>query len=209
MNTEDRVQWIYSSQNNQELIERYSIWAKDYDQDLTDVFVYVSPQKAVEAFLKYVSQDAKILDAGAGTGLVGQLLHQQGYHNLEAMDMSQGMLEEAGKKKVYTALHQGILGEPLDFSADYFDATVSIGVFTPGHAPSSAFDELIRITKPGGYIIFSMRPDFYENSDFSEKQSALAKSGQWELVEIGEKFQCLPKGEPEIELQIWVYQVVR
>ena len=206
MSRTDKVHWVYSSQNNQELAERYEVWAKDYEQDLLPEN-YTGPEPAVEVLVKYVSKDAKILDAGAGTGLVGQVLHQGGYHNLEAMDLSAGMLEEARKKNVYTALHQGILGEPLDFPPDSFDVIISVGVFTIGHAPSTSFDELIRITKPGGYIIFTVRPDYDENSDFQEKQSALEASGKWDLVEVTDPFQNLPKAEPDIYLQVWAYKV--
>ena len=136
----DNVHLVYSSQNNQELAERYDVWAKEYEQDLLPEN-YTGPEPAIEVLVKYVSKEAKILDAGAGTGLVGQLLHQRGYGNLEAMDISAGMLEEARKKNVYTALNQGILGESLAFGTDTFDGIISVGTFTLGHAPSSGFDE--------------------------------------------------------------------
>ena len=102
----DTVHLVYSSKNNQELAERYDEWAKEYDGDLLPEN-YTGPEPAVDILVKYVFKEAKILDAGAGTGLVGQLLDQRGYRNLEAMDISAGMLEEAEKKQVYTALHQG------------------------------------------------------------------------------------------------------
>ena len=202
----DKVHWVYSSKNAQELAERYDDWAKQYDGDLPPEN-YLCPELTVDALAKHVTQDAKILDAGAGTGLVGQVLHQRGYTHLEAMDLSIGMLEEARKKNVYAGLHQGILGTPLDFPADLFDAVVSVGTFTIGHAPSSGFDELIRITKPGGHIIFTIRPDYYETSDFKDKLPALETEGKWTLVETGEPFQNHPETEPDIYLQIWTYRV--
>lgn len=202
----DKVDLVYSAKDNQELADRYDEWASEYEQDLL-VESYTGPEPAVEMLVKYISKDAIILDAGAGTGLVGQLLHQRGYPNLEAMDISAGMLEEARKKNVYKFLHQGVLGSPLDFTSDYFDGIISVGTFTLGHAPSSGFDELIRITKPGGYIVFTIRPDYYENSDFKEKLPALEAAGSWRLVELGEPFQNRPETEPDIYLQVWVYQV--
>ncbi len=202
----DNVHWVYSSKNAQELAERYDDWAKKYDSDLPPEN-YLCPELTVDTLAKYVSQESKILDAGAGTGLVGQVLHQRGYTNLEAMDLSIGMLEEARKKNVYTGLHQGILGTPLNFSSDSFDAVVSVGTFTIGHAPSSGFDELIRITKPGGHIIFTIRPDYYEKSDFKDKLPALEAAEKWTLVETGDPFQNHPETEPDIYLQIWTYRV--
>ena len=38
MEKRDRVRWIYSSRDNQELAERYDQWAKDYDTDLEAEF---------------------------------------------------------------------------------------------------------------------------------------------------------------------------
>lgn len=208
MGKRDRVQWIYSSKDNKELSDRYDQWAKDYDTDLDEEFGYLGPIRAVDYIIRYVPKDATILDAGAGTGLVGELLAKQGYIDMTAMDLSLGMLEEAKKKNAYKDFHQMVMGEPLDYATDSFDAVVSIGVLTVGHAPASSFDELIRITRPGGYIVFSLRPDVYRDSGFKEKQDALVAEGKWKLTEVSEEFQSLPKGEPEVYHQVWVYQVM-
>lgn len=207
MERRDRVQWIYSSRDNTELAERYDQWAKDYDNDLDEEFGWLGPQRAVEFFLKYVPKDARILDAGAGTGLVGEMLAKQGYKDLVAMDLSKGMLEEAHKKNAYREFHQMVMGEPLDYATDSFHAIISVGVLTVGHAPANSFDELIRITKPDGYIVFSLRPDVYREGGFKEKQDHLEAAGKWKLVEASEEFQPLPKGEPDVYHQVWVYQV--
>jgi len=172
MDRRERVQWIYSSHDNKELADRYDQWAKDYEADLDECFVWLGPYKAVELFVSYVpGKESRILDAGAGTGLVGKLLARQGYNNLVAMDLSVSMLEEARKKNAYQEFHQMVMGESLDYATDSFDAVISIGVLTVGHAPTSSFNELIRVTKPGGYIVFSLRPDVYRESGFKEKQS--------------------------------------
>ena len=207
MDRKDRVQWIYSSQDNKELAERYDWWAKNYDTDLDEGFGWLGPQRAVEFLARYVPKKARILDAGAGTGLVGNLLVKQGYTALVAMDLSLGMLEEARTKNVYREYHQMVMGEPLDYTTDSFDAVISVGVLTVGHAPASSLDELVRITKPGGHIVFSLRPDVYKDNGFKEKQDALETEGKWQLVEVSEEFQPLPKGEPDAYHQIWVYQV--
>ena len=86
-------------------------------------------------------------------------------------------------------------------------AVISVGVFTLGHAPPGSFDELVRITKAGGFIVFSLRTDVYKENGFEEQQTALETAGKWKLVEVTDPFQPLPKGEPEVYHQIWVYQV--
>ena len=207
MDRSERVQWIYSSRDNKELAERYDQWAKDYDADLDGGFGWRGPQRAVEFFARYVPKNARTLDAGAGTGLAGQLLARSGYTDLVAMDLSEGMLEEARKKNVYREFHQMVMGESLDYATDSFDAIISVGVLTVGHAPASSLDELVRITKPGGHIVFSLRPDVYKDSGFKEQQDTLESEGKWRLVEVSEEFQPLPKGEPDVYHQVWVYQV--
>ena len=205
--SQNRVQWVYSSRNNQELEERYDQWARDYDADLEQDFDWIGPQRAVEVFARHVPKNARILDAGAGTGLVGKCLSALDYTDMVAMDLSLGMLEEARKKNVYREFHRMVMGEPLDFPTDSFDAVVSVGVLTVGHAPESSLDELIRVTRPGGYILYTLRPDVYENGGFKEKHSTLESADKWKLVEVTRSFQILPKGEPEVEHQIWVYRV--
>lgn len=206
MEKTNKLQWLFSSRNNQELTERYDQWAKDYDAEL-EREGYIGPQRAAEFFVRYVPEKARILDAGAGTGLMGEVLAKVGYHNLVAMDLSEGMLVEARRKNIYRELHQMVMGEPLDFATNSFDAVASVGVLTVAHAPASSLDELVRITKPGGHIIFTLRPDVYEGYGFKEKQTALESEVKWKLVEVSERFQALPKGEPDLYHYVWVYKV--
>lgn len=199
-----KVARVFEANTPQELAERYDDLAESYDDELaTDV----SPQRAVEVLVRYVVSEARILDAGCGTGKVGQILHDRGYRNLEGSDISPEMLREARKKNCYVALHQQVLGETLAFPTGAFDAVVSVGVFLRGHAPSSSFDELIRITRPGGHIIFTLRPEFYAATDFKDKMGALADAGRWRWVETGEPFEAGFKEFPDINLQVWVYRV--
>jgi SAM-dependent methyltransferase len=205
--SENRVRWVYASSNNQELQERYDEWAEAYDQDLEDDFAWNAPQTAARVFAALVPKDAPVLDAGAGTGLVGQALAEMGFTSMVAMDLSEGMLEQARQKGVYRECRRMVLGDPLDFDSGQFEGIISVGVFTLGHAPASAFDELIRVTRPGGFIVFSLRTDVYLEGGFKEKLDALASEGRWTLAEATEPFQPLPKGEPEVYHQIWAYQV--
>ena len=204
---QNRVQWVYSSRDNRELEERYDQWSKDYDSDLSREFDYQSPRRAAEIFVGHVPRSARILDAGAGTGLVGVILASMGYQRMVAMDLSQGMLEEARRKGVYESFHQMVMGETLDYESDSFDAVITVGVLTVGHAPAGSLDELVRVTRPNGHIVFSLRPDVYENDGFREKQDELESQGRWQLVERTEEFQPMPKGEPEVMHRVWAYRV--
>jgi ubiquinone/menaquinone biosynthesis C-methylase UbiE len=202
------VRWIHKSKNNTELSERYDKWAADYESDLDEEFGWIGPKMAVEVFSRIVSKEARTLDAGAGTGLVGQALSAHGYTNLVAADLSEGMLIEARKKDVYHEFHQFVMGEELAFESESFDAVISVGVLTSGHAPASSLDELVRITKPGGHIVFTLITDLYETGGFKEKQEVLEKENKWVLAEVSQLFQALPRGEPDIFHQIWAFRVL-
>ena len=205
---ENLIQWIYASKDEAELAERYDHWAKTYEADLDRDFGWFGPIRAVEAFTRFVGKDSRILDAGAGTGLVGKLLAGEGYSNLVGMDLSQGMLDEAREKGVYKELHQMTMGETLDYATDSFDAVVTVGVLTVGHAPVNSLDGLVRITRPGGHIVYTLRPDLAEEGGFNDKHAELESEGKWKLVELTEPSRILPKGEPDVYHQVWVFEVL-
>ena len=99
------------------------------------------------------------------------------------------------------------LGEHLAFATDTFDAVIGVGVFTTGHAPARAFDELVRITRDGGHIVFSLKTHLYEQEGFGQYLADLEAAGRWSLVERSERYHPLPKGEPEVVHRVWVYHV--
>ena len=207
MTQNNRVQWVYSSQNEQELEERYDQWAEEYDADLESEYGWISPQRTSETMARHVEKSASVLDAGAGTGLVGECLHQLGFTNMTAMDLSNGMLEVARRKNIYSALDQMTMGETLGYETNQFDASIVVGVFTQGHAPASSLDELVRVVKTGGHIAFSLRTDTYLENGFKDKIDSLTSGGLWKLVEVTDPYHPLPKGEPEVQHQVWVFQV--
>ena len=47
------------------------------------------------------NKDIKILDAGAGTGIIGEMLVQQGYRNIDTLDISEEMLNLVKQRNVY------------------------------------------------------------------------------------------------------------
>ena len=200
-----RASAVFESRNAHELAARYDEWAASYEDDMGD---HGGPAEAVETLARHVPPDARILDAGCGTGLGGQLLAAKGYRHLEGLDLSAGMLREAGRKNCYTALHQQTLGEALDFPSATFDAVMVVGVFARAHAPSRSLAELIRATKPGGFVIFTLRPEFFVSTDFKESMAELVEARRWRLVETTEPFAGRYKEFPGINLQVWVYQVL-
>jgi predicted TPR repeat methyltransferase len=202
------LQSTYNAKDSQEIEEIYDNWAEDYDQSVLS-YGYATPAVTAGFFGRYVEpNDGTVLDAGAGTGMMGEILVPLGYHDLIGIDISQEMLELARKKGVYKQLRQMELGGPLDLPTDAFAAVVSTGVFAAGHAPPESFEELIRTTRPGGHVIFSVRTDVYVEAGFEDKQEALEREGRWRLVEMTEPFSHLRFEDPELKVQVFAYRVL-
>ena len=207
MSEQNIVQWVYSSRDVGELRERYDRWASSYEHDLENDFGWSGPQLAADVFTRHVPRGARVLDAGAGTGLVGRALKEKGYTSMVAMDLSEGMLAEARKTGAYGSYDRMVLGEPLAYETNSFDAAVSVGVFTVGHVPAGGLDELVRVVRPGGYIVYSLRPDIYEANGFQKKHADLEAAGKAAVIEATDPRRAMPIGEPGVEHQIWVLKV--
>ena len=207
MSKEDRLKWIYSSKDNEELAERYDQWAESYDQELEEDYGWQIPQLMAEELSHLTPRSGRILDAGAGTGLVGRYLGALGYGDLVAMDLSNEMLNKAREKGVYGEFHQMDLAETLNFPDNSFDAVVCAGVLTFSHAPAKSLNELVRVTKPGGHLLYSLRTDAYESMGFEDITRALDADGKWKLLEK-KGHQSFAQKEQEVVHDIWVYQVL-
>lgn len=183
---EDADRWIdkvYRSTSPAELEATYDRWAADYDQDMQHVGYLHQPVITGLVCRHVPRRDATILDAGVGTGAIGALLNILGYNNLSGIDMSAGMLERAARRKCYADLRKATLGEVLDFVDGSFDAIISTGTFTEGHAPASAFDELARILEPSGVLVFTVGTVVWEDNGFAAKLNALVAAGTLKPVE--------------------------
>jgi len=135
-------------------------------------------------------------------------LAEAGFAHLDGLDLSPGMLAEARRKAVYCDLREATLGEVLDYESGGYDGVLASGVLTTGHAPATCLDELVRITRPGGHVIFTLRSDAGGPPGFEEKMSDLAHASRWELVERGDEFQAMPIGEPNVLLRVWAFRVI-
>jgi len=176
---------VLKASSPEELMAAYSEWADNYDGDLLGEMGYVAPMIASKLLQNYLDRkDTRILDAGCGTGIVGELLHQDGYGNIEGLDYSQDMLNKARAKSIYKTLNRGDLTGSLDIEDATYDAIISVGTFTCGHVGPEAFGELIRITKTGGHLCFTVREQAWEEDDYRAKLRNYENNSLWELQEL-------------------------
>lgn len=132
------------------------------------------------------NKNIKILDAGAGTGIIGEMLVKQGYTNVDALDISQKMLDIAIKKDVYKRFICAPLSDVRieQIQTAEYDVTLCAGTIVYGQAKPVALDECIRHVRPGGLFIFSIRADSFDPKElgYSTKFEELEKLGKWSLV---------------------------
>jgi len=154
----------------------YARWAATYESVFIADNGYVYHLGVVGSFVDTASDgDDPVLDVGCGTGLVGVALRATGPWTVDGLDLSAEMLGEARVKvagegdPVYRHLHEGDLTATLDIPSGAYGAVVSCGTFTHGHVGPTAFDELYRITRPGGLFAVGINPDHFTNLGFADR----------------------------------------
>jgi len=202
----------YAVRSTDEQMEHYKQWASTYDHD-QKARGWLGPSLCAEVLAEQLEPSRwgvqPVLDAGAGTGLMGPYLKKLGFQSLIAFDLSNDMLAVAEQTGAYSKVAQGVLGERLPFATDYFGAVVSSGTFTEGHAPASSFDELVRVTRPEGRIIFTLKCDIKDSAGFTRKFHELTADGKWTLVNAGEPRHLHLTSTPECPLlQIFSFRVL-
>ena len=178
---------IDKSHNDDEIKKVYQDWADQYDEDNDHLLGTVSQPNAVDLLYNHMSdKNLEIVDIGCGTGLVGKFLQNKGYLNYDGLDISEEMLEIA-KSRGYRHLSIGSLQNKLPYEDDAYDAVFCVGVFTHGHVNAEGLDELIRITKKGGYIIFTINEGVYEDYQFDKKIPLMEKDGLIRVINFEKK----------------------
>ena len=163
----------YALKTPQDSIELYGVWAASYDDDFAKANDYQNPRQVADIFAERNSGNFPILDIGAGTGLVGQGLAAHNLAPIDALDISQPMLDVAMGKGCYRTPILADLTQSVDISDNNYGGITSAGTFTHGHVGPDAIDELIRIAKPGALFVLGINGEFYQSRGFEAKFTAL------------------------------------
>jgi len=205
--TNPQLMKVYTAATTADQESAYDDWAERYEADLM-AYGFRLPGVGAAAVARHVDPaTGPILDAGCGTGLQAEPLALLGYGPITGIDLSAGMLAVAERKGIYGTLRQMTLGEPLDFPDRAFAASMAFGCITPGHAPASALDELIRVTRRGGVVVFSLRVDSGRDPSHAGVVDGHERSGAWQRIYATGPFVSMPFGEPEVESEVFVYRV--
>jgi SAM-dependent methyltransferase len=178
---------VYGAKAPDEIAAAYDSWAESYDADMAQTG-YRHPAIGMALLARHLPRGATpILDAGVGTGLTGALLAILGWPEAWGIDISEGMLRVAARKQAYARLERAVLGEALPFFDAQFAAVISTGVFTTGHVGAEALPELVRITRPGGVLVLTVKDTLWTGGF----EAALAAQ-PLDLVELTAPYVSMP-----------------
>jgi predicted TPR repeat methyltransferase len=188
----DRLSEVYRAADPDSLTEAYNAWAADYDADLLKVQYRIPALVACMVSRLAAPGAGAVLDVGAGTGLLGDLLCPLGYRSLSGVDISSGMLNLAREREVYAELIQADVTRRLPFPDGTFSITAAAGVFGLGHLTPLALPELCRVTASGGVLVFSVSQSAYDQFHFGDALDQLERQGVLRFLAATEPFRMYP-----------------
>ncbi|RAL02640.1 class I SAM-dependent DNA methyltransferase, partial [Aspergillus ibericus CBS 121593] len=170
-----------TSPTTQHCMEIYTHWAPTYNAEVqSKVHDYIAPSLIATAALNASPTPINtILDAGCGTGLVGQALYTAGATTIGGLDLSPAMLDIAKGTGVYRDLMQGDLTRDLNIPDKVYDVVVCVGTFTLGQVgPRPALGEFVRVVKIGGIVAATVLEEVLVDWGFEEEVGRLEGEGR-------------------------------
>ena len=139
-----------------------------------------SPKKVAEILKETVDEnqqhfsELRVLDLGAGNGMMGEVLKQYGVSRMVGVDIIEEAKEAAERDRswVYDAYYVVDCCELSDDEREVLsswstDCLVSVAALGFGDIPPKAFLEAMRLITKEGWIAFNIKETFLDNSDKS------------------------------------------
>jgi len=204
----DDLDKVYGAKTPEESRAAYDAWAPAYDTENLEKGFRL-PGAGAGYVARFVGVDAgPLLDAACGTGLVGEALKVLGFPEIVGNDLSPEMLGMAERTGAYAKLYEQKLGEPLPEADGTYAGACIFGAFGPGHAPPESLDELARVVRPGGHVLFNVPDEAFESRGFPRAIAGLEQSGRWRKAVWSPRFRPFLIAEPEMFNRIFVYEVL-
>jgi len=167
---------INPNKSKEEIAEAYDIWANEYDQVVSQYAQGRMTTAGREFESLFKDKDVRILDVGAGTGLVSIELRKRGFHNIDALDPSESMVKVALDQNLYHKWYKAYLTkERLPIPDNQYDAGIGVGVFSDGQAREDCLEEILRILKPGGQFMVVSGEHYMEQPYMANFEPAIKK----------------------------------
>lgn len=188
--------------------ELYNDWACSYERENL-VKGYRTPWMGAAMMARHLpAGSGPILDAGCGTGLVGEALNVLGYDPVIGCDLSQGMLDHAAERGGYADLVTQDMTQRFRWDDDHFAGFTCIGCFAPAHAPAESLREMVRVTRPGGVGVFSLLDVNLDAREFGPVIRDLTESGSWRIIEKTRAFRPYVIDEAALVTNLFVVEVL-
>lgn len=116
-------------------------------------------------------------DRGAEADGTGAENLGAGELEVDAIDISQEMLDVAGAKGLYRQRFCADLTAPLDIPDASYAGLISAGTFTHGHVGPVCLPELMRIARPGALFVLSINAGVFDQAGFGSAFAGLVADG--------------------------------
>lgn len=163
----------------------YDKWASTYDRDMNETYGYIGPTVISNALSRdQIARTSSILDAGCGTGLIGDELKKRGFLTIYGADISDGMRVEAEKKTIYRRVIAADFSKPTHILDGVYDIIVAADTFGPGQFTPQSLTELIRLVRRSGPIYALIEGQYFESAQFAATINNLEQSGSWTVDRV-------------------------
>lgn len=161
----------------------YDEFAATYDSDFAETLGYDYPRAIARVYhARATSDDRPVADIGCGTGLVAAALELPA-EAIDGLDISAGMLREAGAKGLYRALFLADLTGPAEALPGGYGAVVSAGTFTHGHLGPEPLVSLLAMARPGALFVIGVNAQHYRDTGFAAVIEGLEAADRIRAVE--------------------------
>ena len=168
----------YSIKTPDDSRKLYAKWAASYEADFVANQGYEHPKVIAAHFNQIVPEVRTVIDIGTGTGLVGlELSKLRPNLEIDGVDISPEMLDEAKKKNVYRKLYERDLSKVINDLEVPYDSLICIGIFTHGHLQPDAIKNLLSLVRSGGYFVIGINARYFNEEDFESLLTHLHVSG--------------------------------
>ena len=169
----ENLEAAYDLETPEDNMKLYAAWAETYDTGYRASMDYILHRQVGQTY-HALGGGPKVLDIGAGTGALAEVLAPLGPYDMDATDISQPMLEVAAQKDLYRRIFWSDVTAGLPVDDATYDGVVSSGTFTLGHVGPEAIGELLRVTKTGGHVVISVNEHHWHAFDFERVLCTMA-----------------------------------
>lgn len=217
-----------TSKDHDGAVNLYDKWADTYDDSLSS-WGYEAPERIADLLWKNIGKEGskKVMDCGCGTGMSGEAILRAGDAGsklfLVGTDCSPGSLKLTAEKKLTKEAEKKVYQQTTVvnlelkqemFEDGTFDGITCVGTTSYLHDFDMIFGEWCRMSKKGGFIIFTHRTNIWDSDEHKVQSTAkkFEETKRWKLVSTSEKCPYMPKNpvveEAEKTIYYKVYQVL-